>query len=240
MPVVLVHPDHGVFVGQFSGIPFWSRGDSGGQFQVVTFPDEEKARQFIAEGRTSGMFEDGLDFSQARFVAVEATDYASIDALVKAGLADALGDLRWNEAKWLIDHEIHARQPTMQEFDAARAAATVAFVKEAADFAVAFDALPEEFHDAARMTIEELVYDLVCDEAATQMNQVAEMPQEQADAVLSEAEGRAANINNEGVHAQLAVLHLGRVTMDEIRAAFVDQVPVLAGARQAAPALSFG
>lgn len=110
MPVVLVHPDHGVFVGHFMGIPFWSRCHSGGQFRVATFPDEEKARQFIADGRANGMFEDSLDFSQARFVAVEGADHASIDALVKVGLSDILGDLRLNEATALIDQEIYARQ----------------------------------------------------------------------------------------------------------------------------------
>jgi len=48
MACVVVHPEHGIFLGTALGLAFWSRLDPVGQPAAPTFASESEAREMLA------------------------------------------------------------------------------------------------------------------------------------------------------------------------------------------------
>lgn len=81
--VVIVHPEHGIFVGVGLGLAFWSNLDCAGQTQAPLIPDEAEARAFVDSWRNSP----GADAFTYHPVTSAADRYATIEELDAAGLA---------------------------------------------------------------------------------------------------------------------------------------------------------
>ena|SRR5215469_5856589 len=81
MSFVVVHPEHGVFLGVGMGMAFWSKLDSVGQDCATAFLTEDEARSFIRN-----VLPDLC--AEVTFVPVVADrkGYASVSACVQAGL----------------------------------------------------------------------------------------------------------------------------------------------------------
>ena len=87
MAVVMANDELGGFVGSGMGFAFWSKLDSVGQEQAVTFPTESDAVAFLDS------WPDGAVPDPCRFVEVGQKDYVSIAELKAVGLGDLLGDM---------------------------------------------------------------------------------------------------------------------------------------------------
>ena len=80
---LLIHPQHGVFLGHALGLGFWSKEETGGQMSACTFPSPEVAHQFASTWNTQ--------FDGLTTIPVEADEkngehfYASMAACIKAG-----------------------------------------------------------------------------------------------------------------------------------------------------------
>jgi len=86
---VIVHDEMGIFVGCAMGCAFWSNLDAAGQYTVVSFEDQEDARDFAED-----VFGDMLEFDDFRYVTVDTNTIAvGIDALTRAGLGRHIGTL---------------------------------------------------------------------------------------------------------------------------------------------------
>jgi len=87
--VVITHPEMGIYVGSAIGFGFWSKLDSVGQDSVVTFENEDDARDYVrswAENNDDSAY----GYHQVSTVLKE---YAEIPELIAAGLRDELGDM---------------------------------------------------------------------------------------------------------------------------------------------------
>ena len=81
--VVITHPEMGIFVGAAMGFAFWSMLDTGGQYQVVTFEDEEDAREFVGE------WVPAQDPDTYNYVEVDSMkEWATVVELDRAGLGE--------------------------------------------------------------------------------------------------------------------------------------------------------
>lgn len=88
MAFVITHPEMGIYVGNSMGLGFWTKLDSVGQPEVVTFNHVDDAKQHIAS------WDSGNDPAEYGFAEVEAAGhYATIPALLAAGLEDLMGDM---------------------------------------------------------------------------------------------------------------------------------------------------
>jgi hypothetical protein len=88
MSVVIVDPELGIFVGCAMGLGFFTLADTVGQGCVVTFPDEDAAREFMAH----------MHVDTRRFIIVDGfrSNYAYPPELREKGLGHLLGELERN------------------------------------------------------------------------------------------------------------------------------------------------
>lgn len=84
--LVIVHPEMGIYLGNFMGLGFWSKLDPVGQPSAITFATESEAKEHMEEAL-------GVPLPTFAYHEVEADEYvrhglwfASITACVKAGL----------------------------------------------------------------------------------------------------------------------------------------------------------
>ena len=78
---LIMHPDHGIFLGSAMGLAFWSNLESAGQNRAVVLDSEDAAREFI------GSWDEVPDGIELHDVMVDDdARYATIDQCVAAGL----------------------------------------------------------------------------------------------------------------------------------------------------------
>ncbi|MEW5423977.1 hypothetical protein [Amorphus sp. 3PC139-8] len=88
MPVVIIHEEMGVYLGNCLGLGFWTLMDCAGQSAAVTFPSEAAARDHVAS------WEPRRDPDECAYVELRgAGDYADRAAIEAAGLGHLLGKL---------------------------------------------------------------------------------------------------------------------------------------------------
>lgn len=91
--VVIVHQEHGVFLGLFLGLAFYSRLDSAGQTMAPVFECEVQAQDFLKswDENNGGHY----------FVPLCTTQdmAATVQELQSAGLGDMLGDMPIEELR---------------------------------------------------------------------------------------------------------------------------------------------
>lgn len=88
---VITHPEMGIFVGAAAGMAFWSMLDAGGQHQVVTFENEEDAREFVGEWVPK------QDPNAYEYVEIESVnEWATVAELDRAGLGEWTALLLYN------------------------------------------------------------------------------------------------------------------------------------------------
>ena len=87
MPVVITHPEMGVYLGSCLGLGFWTLLDPVGQPLAATFADVDGATTHVAS------WDDNNDPAAYAFVEVDAGLFASVTALEAAGLGHLLGDM---------------------------------------------------------------------------------------------------------------------------------------------------
>lgn len=87
--VVIVHPERGIFIGEFLGMGFWTKWEVAEQSCVVTFEDEADARDYVS-GWT-GDHEAIAAFTYHPVAPDMPRNGASAAALRAAGLEDHLG-----------------------------------------------------------------------------------------------------------------------------------------------------
>lgn len=92
--IVVVHPDHGIFVGAALGLGFWSKLDNAGQSSVATFETMDEAAEIMRQWNQK--FEGG----DLKYIAVACEDEfaATIEELKAAGLEDDLGMMAQQES----------------------------------------------------------------------------------------------------------------------------------------------
>lgn len=91
--VVLVHPEHGVYLGNFLGLGFWSKLDPAGQEAAVVFPSVDEARRFAQSWDLADtpeadrqVYLDSLACVEVEIDSLDGEPFASVAACQKAGL----------------------------------------------------------------------------------------------------------------------------------------------------------
>lgn len=80
MSVVITHPEFGIYLGNCSGMGFWSKLDPVGQPAAITFPSKEVAQSHAAE------WDEQIGGLEFRNVEPDCFQYATVEACVAAGL----------------------------------------------------------------------------------------------------------------------------------------------------------
>jgi hypothetical protein len=85
---IIAHAEHGIYLGNFMGLGFFSKLDAAGQPSAATFEDEGQARAHVVSWDSNNN-PDGYIY---RPVNAAADLYASVPELDAAGLSDLIGD----------------------------------------------------------------------------------------------------------------------------------------------------
>lgn len=91
--VVIVHPDHGVFLGLFLGLAFYSMLDSAGQTMAPVFVSNDQAETFMSSWKCCTKDHRIVPLVTSQDMA------ATVSDLQSAGLGPLLGDMPIEELR---------------------------------------------------------------------------------------------------------------------------------------------